>query len=48
MYARVLRRLRANNLYAKVEGCAFSVDTTDFLGPDDLRMDTPKIQVIRD
>ena len=48
----VLRRLRANNLYAKVEKCAFSVDTTDFLGfvvgPDGLRMDESKIQVIRD
>jgi hypothetical protein len=42
----VLRRLHANNLYVKVEGCAFSVDTTDFLGfligPNDLRMDTSK------
>jgi hypothetical protein len=42
----VLRRLRANNLYVKVEECAFSVDTTDFLGfligPDDLRMGTSK------
>jgi len=48
----VLRRLRANHLYAKVEECAFSVDTTDFLGsffgPDGLQMDTSKIQVIRD
>jgi len=49
---KVLRRLCANNLYAKVEKCAFSVDTTDFLGfvvgPDGLRMDESKIQVIRD
>ena len=48
----VLRRLRAHNLYAKVEKCAFSVDTTDFLGfvvgPEGLRMDDTKIQVIRD
>ena len=48
----VLHRLRDNNLYAKVEKCAFSVDTTDFLGfivgPDGLRMDDAKIQVIRD
>lgn len=48
----VLRRLRENNLYAKVEKCAFGVDTTDFLGfvvgPDGLRMDEAKIQVIRD
>jgi len=46
------RRLRANHLYAKVEECAFSVNTTDFLGsvfgPDGLQMDTSKIQVIRD
>jgi len=46
----VSRRLRASNLYAKVEKCAFSVDTTDYLGfvigPDSLRMDTPRIQVI--
>jgi hypothetical protein len=49
---KILRRLRANNLYAKIEECALSVDTTDFLGfiigPDDFRMDTSKIQVIRD
>ena len=48
----VLRRLRTHNLYAKVEKCAFSVDTTNFLGfivsPDSLRMDDAKIQVIRD
>jgi len=48
----VLRRLRASNLYAKVEKCAFSVDTTDCLGfvfgPDGLRMDPRKIQVMRD
>ena len=48
----VLRRLRAHNLYAKVEKCTFNVDTTDFLGfivgPDGLRMDNAKIQVIRD
>jgi hypothetical protein len=48
----VLRRFRANNLYAKVRKCAFSVDTTDFLGfvigPDGLRVGDSKIQVIRD
>jgi len=48
----VLRRLRASTLYAKVEKCAFSVDTTGRLGfvigPDGLRMDIPKIQVVRD
>jgi len=48
----VLRRLRAHNLYAKIEKCAFGVDTTDFLGfvvgPEGLRMDDSKIQVIRD
>ena len=48
----VLRCLCAHNLYAKVEKCVFSVDTTDFLGfiigPDSLRMDDAKIQVICD
>jgi len=48
----VLRRLRASNLCTKLETCAFSVDTTHSLGfvigPDGLRMDTSKIQVIRD
>ena len=48
----VLRHLRANNLYATVEKCAFRVDTPDCLGfvirPDGLRMDTSKIQVIHD
>jgi len=48
---KVLRRLRAHNLYAKIEKCAFGVDTTDFLGfivgPEGLRMDDSKIQVIR-
>jgi len=47
-----LRRLRASNLYNKVEQCAFSVVTPDCLGfvigPDGLRMDTSKIQVIHD
>ena len=47
----VLRRLRASTLYAKVEKGAFIVDTTDCLGfvigSDGLRMDTPKIEVIR-
>ena len=48
----VLQHLHASILYTKVEKCAFSVDTTDRLGfvigPDGLRMDTPKIQVILD
>ena len=48
----VLHRLRANNLYVKVEKCEFNVTTTEFLGfvisPDSLRMDESKIQVIRD
>jgi len=48
----VLQHLHASTLYANVEKCAFSVDTTDCLGfvigPDGLRMDIPKIQVIRD
>jgi len=41
-----------NHLYAKVEECAFSMDTTDFFGSvfgfDGLQMDTPKIPVIHD
>jgi len=48
----VLQRLHASTQYAKVEKCAFSVDTTDcpgvVIGPDGLRMDIPKIQVICD
>jgi len=48
----VLQPIHASTLYAKVEKCAFSVDTTDYPGfvisPDGLRMDTPKIQVILD
>jgi len=48
----VLQHLHASTPYAKVEKCAFSVDTMDYLGfvigPDGLRMDTPKIQVIFD
>ena len=28
----VLRRLRDNNLYAKIEKCKFDVQTTNFLG----------------
>ena len=48
----VLRRLRTNNLYAKVKKCEFNVTTTDFLGfvisPDGLCMDKTKIQVIQD
>jgi hypothetical protein len=48
----VLQRLCEHSLFAKVEKCAFSVDTTDFLGfiisPDGLRMDKSKVQVIRD
>jgi hypothetical protein len=51
-HVEVLRRLRANNLYAKVKKCAFSVDTTDFLGfvigPDGLRMGDSRIEVICD
>ena len=48
----VLRRLRANSLFAKIEKCEFDVDTTSFLGfvisPDGLKMDDSKVQVIRD
>jgi len=44
----VLRRLRASDLYAKAEKCAFSEDTTDCLGfgigPDGLQMDNLKIK----
>jgi RNase H-like domain found in reverse transcriptase len=47
-----LRRLRSNNLYAKIEKCEFDVKITNFLGfiisPDGLQMDESKIQVIRD
>ena len=48
----VLRRLRANSLFAKLEKCEFNVNTTSFLGfvisPDGLQMDDTKVQVIRD
>ena len=48
----VLRRLCANDLYAKIEKCDFSVDTTNFLGfiisPQGLQMDESKIKVIQD
>ena len=48
----VLPRLRASNLYTKVEKCVLSVDTPGCLGfvigPDGLRMDTSKTQVIHD
>jgi hypothetical protein len=48
----VLRCLREHSLFAKVEKCAFSMDTTNFLrfiiSPDGLRMDESKVQVIRD
>ena len=48
----VLRRLRLNNLYAKVEKCEFGVETTNFLGfivsPNGLQMDESKVQTIRD
>jgi SepF-like predicted cell division protein (DUF552 family) len=43
----VLRRLRENNLYAKIEKCGFNVNTTNFLGlvitPDGLRIDESEI-----
>ena len=48
----VFRRLRKNNLYAKLDKCEFDVDTTNFLGyiisPDGIRMDEAKIKVIQD
>jgi hypothetical protein len=48
----VLRRLRAHSLFAKIEKCEFSVDTTSFLSfvvsPNGLHMDESRIQVIRD
>ena len=48
----VLRRLRANSLFAKLEKCKFDVDTTSFLGfiisPEGLKMDDAKVQIIRD
>ena len=48
----VLRRLRTNSLFAKLEKCEFDVDTTSFLGfiisPEGLKMDDAKVQIIRD
>ena len=48
----VLRRLRKHDLYAKVEKCEFSVDTTEFLGfvisPNGLSMAESKVQAIKD
>jgi len=47
----VLRRLRDNNLYAKIEKCEFSIEMTNLLGfivsPNGLQMDESKVQVIR-
>ena len=48
----VLRQLQAHSLYAKIEKCEFSINTTNFLGfvvsPDGIRMDESKVQVIQD
>ena len=48
----VLRRLHANNLYITLEKCAFTVDTTNFIGfiigPHGLHMDESKMEVMRD
>ncbi|KAJ8506975.1 hypothetical protein ONZ45_g10598 [Pleurotus djamor] len=48
----VLRRLRANKLYAKGEKCEFHADTVEYLGyilsPDGLKMSEDKIKVIQD
>jgi transposase InsO family protein len=48
----VLRRLRANGLYANAEKCSFSVDTVEYLGfilsPSGLSMDPAKVQTIQD
>jgi hypothetical protein len=48
----VLCQLRTHSLFAKIEKCEFSVDTTSFLSfivsPNGLHMDKLKIQVIRD
>ena len=49
---KVLQRLHANSLFAKIEKCEFNVDTTNFLGfvitPDGIKMDESKVQVIQD
>ena len=48
----VLRRLCKHDLYAKIDKCEFSVNTTEFLGfvisPDSLRMSEMKVQAIKD
>ncbi|HEV7736493.1 MAG TPA: reverse transcriptase domain-containing protein [Chlamydiales bacterium] len=48
----VLRRLRANGLYASEKKCFFHKDRVEFLGyvlsPEGLRMDEAKVKVIQD
>ncbi|KAJ8454533.1 hypothetical protein ONZ45_g19267 [Pleurotus djamor] len=52
MVKEVLRRLRANKLYAKGEKCEFHADTVEYLGyilsPDGLKMAEDKIKTIQD
>ena len=47
----VLRRLRANNLFAKPSKCSFHKDTVEYLGyilsPSGLTMDPTKVEVIQ-
>src|SRR5262249_44497935 len=48
----VLKRLRANGLYARADKCEFSSDTVEYLGyilsPDGLKMSEDKIKTIQD
>ena len=48
----VLKRLRANGLYAGAQKCEFHKDTVEYLGyilsPDGLRMDPAKVKAITD
>ena len=48
----VLRHLRLNGLYCKLEKCHFDKDTVNYLGfilsKDGLKMDPSKVQIIQD
>ena len=48
----VFRRLRKNGLFANGKKCSFDMDSVEYLGfiigPDGLRMDEAKVQVVRD
>ena len=49
---KVLQRLRENNLYVKLEKCAFNVESVSFLGfvlsPAGVTMDAQKVQAVTD